>query len=202
MDLLQNKKRFSNRSRDLLNAEEAYSVDPWLYSTTDSTLTRAGTLPGHAGLRPPHRHRQPRHSRQLLGMRRSHIFQLPRQHRVDRRPLPPRQLTKHIPLIPRHPRPQLHQPDRLRHAASSPSASSITDCSHFCIATATNSSRVISSPVAVQTATIAPSSISRFSSLSVNPSRSAAVRRAKLGRGERKMWRMRERVDSSMKPRH
>jgi hypothetical protein len=41
-------------------------------------------------------------------------------------------------------------------AASSPSALSITDCSHFCIATATSSSRVIRCPGAVATATITP----------------------------------------------
>ena len=33
----------------------------------------------------------------------------------------------------------------------------MTDCSHFRVATATSSSRVIRSPIAVQTATIAPS---------------------------------------------
>src|ERR1700756_4346462 len=43
MDLLQSQKRFLSRSRDLLDAEKAYSVDPRIYSTADSTLTYAGT---------------------------------------------------------------------------------------------------------------------------------------------------------------
>ena len=64
--------------------------------------------------RPLHRHRESRHPRQILEMRGGHILQLPRQHVIDGRPLHPRQLPQHLPLIPRHPRPQLHQPDRLR----------------------------------------------------------------------------------------
>jgi hypothetical protein len=68
-------------------------------------------------LRPSHRHRQSRHSRQRLRMRGSDVLELPRQHRIDRRPLPPRQSPQHVPLIPRHPRPQLHQPNRLRQDA-------------------------------------------------------------------------------------
>jgi|GEM_PF-1314361 len=53
--------------------KKAYSVDPWIYLTPDSTLTHARNA--HPVTRSPatcHRHRQSKHSRQLLAMPKTH----------------------------------------------------------------------------------------------------------------------------------
>ncbi len=63
-------------------------------------------------------------------------------------------------------------------------------CSHSRIAVAIISSLLIRSPRGVELATIPPSSMSRRSSVSVIPNRSAAVISATCGRGLRKMRRM------------
>ena len=81
-------------------------------------FTRRCEVPRHplsVPIRPRQRRRQLRHRPdQLVAIRRGDVFQLPRQHRIDRRPLPPRQSPQHVPLIPRDSRSQFHQPDRLR----------------------------------------------------------------------------------------
>src|SRR5690349_18301945 len=47
-------------------------------------------------------------------MRARNVFELTRQHVVDRRPMPFRERHEHVALIPRHPNAQQHEPDRLR----------------------------------------------------------------------------------------
>src|SRR6266702_1193483 len=65
--------------------------------------------------RPPEGNLESRNvPRQLLGMRTRHVLELAGQNLIDGRLVPPRQVVQHLLLIPRHPRPQLDEPDRLR----------------------------------------------------------------------------------------
>jgi hypothetical protein len=135
--------------------------------------------------RPRERRREPgNRRRQLLRMSRGDVLQLACQHLVERRPLAPREVLKHLPLIPRHPSPQLDQPDRLRNTAgaSSPSASSITACVQDCSASAIITSRATRCPSRVETATIDPFGISP-SAPKLHPRQPRRVMSAKEGRG-------------------
>jgi hypothetical protein len=65
-----------------------------------------GSWPCQRGLQCRHRRRQ------LFSVCACDVLELAGQHLVNRRPVPLREIVQHVLLIPRYPRPQLHEADR------------------------------------------------------------------------------------------